>query len=187
MRILLEIEASHSAASDLNLHSLLQLYGSRLRGAVLAMLGRLISSKSPCRSLELEDTILSGSSARLQAIEAVTTYHPTAAPLSFANVSASELFGSNVFNKIGDEGAAAQAGFQVVDEDDRDRIAPRPGDRGYGRGGDEGLGDLQRRHPLFARVLSADRVHRREARQLPVARRRRRRARRVLRQDAHPG
>jgi glutamine synthetase len=42
---------------------------------------------------------LSGSSARLQAIEAVTTYHPTGAPLSFANVSASELFGSNVFNK----------------------------------------------------------------------------------------
>jgi glutamine synthetase len=42
---------------------------------------------------------LSGSSARLQAIEAVTTYHPTGAPLSFANVSASELFGSNVFGK----------------------------------------------------------------------------------------
>jgi glutamine synthetase len=42
---------------------------------------------------------LSGSSARLQAIEAVTNYHPTGAPLSFANVSASELFGSNVFGK----------------------------------------------------------------------------------------
>jgi glutamine synthetase len=42
---------------------------------------------------------LSGSSARLQAIEAVTTYRPTSAPLSFANVSASELFGSNVFGK----------------------------------------------------------------------------------------
>ncbi len=42
---------------------------------------------------------MSGSSARLQAIEAVTTYHPTAAPLSFSDVSASELFGSNVFNK----------------------------------------------------------------------------------------
>jgi len=47
----------------------------------------------------LEDTILSGSSARLQAIEAVTNYHPVAEPLSFSNVSASELFGSNVFNK----------------------------------------------------------------------------------------
>ena len=42
---------------------------------------------------------MSGSSARLQAIEAVTTYRPTSAPMSFANVSASELFGSNVFNK----------------------------------------------------------------------------------------
>ena len=42
---------------------------------------------------------MSGSSARLQAIEAVTTYHPITEPLSFSNVSASELFGSNVFNK----------------------------------------------------------------------------------------
>src|SRR5271154_4877383 len=49
--------------------------------------------------LNPEDKKLSGSSARLQAIEAVTTYHPTSAPLSFANVSASELFGSNVFGK----------------------------------------------------------------------------------------
>ena len=46
-----------------------------------------------------EETILSGSSARLQAIEAVTTYHPVKEPLSFADVSASELFGANVFNK----------------------------------------------------------------------------------------
>jgi len=42
---------------------------------------------------------LSGSSARLQAIEAVTTYRPVTQPLSFANVTASELFGANVFNK----------------------------------------------------------------------------------------
>lgn len=42
---------------------------------------------------------MSGSSARLQAIEAVTTYRPVTQPLSFANVSASELFGANVFNK----------------------------------------------------------------------------------------
>src|SRR5271165_4015509 len=52
-----------------------------------------------CEILNPEDKKLSGSSARLQAIEAVTTYHPTSAPLSFANVSASELFGSNVFGK----------------------------------------------------------------------------------------
>jgi glutamine synthetase len=42
---------------------------------------------------------LSGSTARLQAIEAVTNYHPSATPLSFSDVSASELFGSNTFNK----------------------------------------------------------------------------------------
>ncbi len=42
---------------------------------------------------------MSGSSARLQAIEAVTTYHPTGEPMPFSAVSASELFGANVFNK----------------------------------------------------------------------------------------
>jgi glutamine synthetase len=47
----------------------------------------------------LEDTILSGSSARLAAIEAVTTYHPASEPLSFSADTASELYGSNVFNK----------------------------------------------------------------------------------------
>jgi glutamine synthetase len=46
-----------------------------------------------------EDTNLSGSSARLAAIEAVTTYHPTSEPLSFSADTASELYGSNVFNK----------------------------------------------------------------------------------------
>jgi glutamine synthetase len=47
----------------------------------------------------LEETILSGSSARLAAIEAVTTYHPTSEPVSFSADTASELYGSNVFNK----------------------------------------------------------------------------------------
>jgi glutamine synthetase len=42
---------------------------------------------------------MSGSAARLQAIEAVTTYKPTSEPLSFSNVSASEIFGSNVFGR----------------------------------------------------------------------------------------
>jgi glutamine synthetase len=46
-----------------------------------------------------EDTILSGSAARLQAIEAVTNYHPTTEPLSYSKLSASEFFGTNVFNK----------------------------------------------------------------------------------------
>ena len=41
---------------------------------------------------------MSGSSARLQAIEAVTTYHSKTEPLSFLK-SRSEYFGANVFSK----------------------------------------------------------------------------------------
>ncbi len=43
--------------------------------------------------------ILSGSAGRLQAIEAVTTYRPISEPLSFSKLSATEFFGTNVFNK----------------------------------------------------------------------------------------
>src|SRR5271163_3784613 len=46
-----------------------------------------------------EDIILSGSSGRLQAIEAVTTYRPSAEHLSLTKTSATEFFGINVFNK----------------------------------------------------------------------------------------
>jgi glutamine synthetase len=42
---------------------------------------------------------LSGSSGRLQAIEAVTTYHPSSDHLSLTKTSAVEFFGVNVFNK----------------------------------------------------------------------------------------
>ena len=42
---------------------------------------------------------MSGSTGRLQAIEAVTTYRPISEPLSFSKTSASEFFGANVFNK----------------------------------------------------------------------------------------
>jgi len=42
---------------------------------------------------------MSGSAARLQAIEAVTTYKPISEPLSFSDVSASEIFGANVFGR----------------------------------------------------------------------------------------
>jgi len=42
---------------------------------------------------------LSGSSGRLQAIEAVTTYRPSAEHLSLTKTSATEFFGINVFNK----------------------------------------------------------------------------------------
>jgi glutamine synthetase len=42
---------------------------------------------------------LSGSAARLQAIEAVTNYRPITEPLSFSKHSASEIFGTNVFSR----------------------------------------------------------------------------------------
>ncbi len=42
---------------------------------------------------------MSGSAARLQAIEAVTNYRPISEPLSFSNRSASEFFGTNVFSR----------------------------------------------------------------------------------------
>lgn len=41
---------------------------------------------------------MSGSSARLHAIAAVTNYQPQSAPLNFAEESASEVFGANVFS-----------------------------------------------------------------------------------------
>jgi glutamine synthetase len=41
---------------------------------------------------------MSGSDARLQAIEAVTTYAPISEPLNFSDVSTGELFGANVFS-----------------------------------------------------------------------------------------
>ncbi len=40
---------------------------------------------------------MSGSSARLQAVSAVTNYRPTSPPMNFAETSSSELFGCNVF------------------------------------------------------------------------------------------
>ncbi len=42
---------------------------------------------------------MSGSTARLQAIEAVMHYAPSAPPLSFRETPAEDLFGTNVFSK----------------------------------------------------------------------------------------
>ncbi len=42
---------------------------------------------------------MSGSTARLQAIEAVTSYKPTSQPLNFSDVSLGEFFGTNVFSR----------------------------------------------------------------------------------------
>ena len=59
--------------------------------------GRLFLARR-CRVIK-EDMILSGSSGRLQAIEAVTTYRPSTEHLSITKTSATEFFGVNVFNK----------------------------------------------------------------------------------------
>jgi glutamine synthetase len=42
---------------------------------------------------------VSGSTARLQAIEAVTNYRPTSEPLSFSKTSAEDFYGTNVFGR----------------------------------------------------------------------------------------
>ncbi|MDZ4688122.1 MAG: glutamine synthetase III, partial [Planctomycetaceae bacterium] len=41
---------------------------------------------------------MSGSAARLNAIKAVTSYMPSAAPLNFAETPAGEIYGCNVFS-----------------------------------------------------------------------------------------
>jgi len=41
---------------------------------------------------------VSGSTARLEAIKAVTNYKPTGAPLNFKELSSSDFFGANVFS-----------------------------------------------------------------------------------------
>jgi glutamine synthetase len=41
---------------------------------------------------------MSGSAARLKAIEAVTQYKPISKPLNFSEVSTGDLFGANVFS-----------------------------------------------------------------------------------------
>ena len=41
---------------------------------------------------------MSGSTARFQAIQAVTNYKPISAPLNFAETPSNELFGTNVFS-----------------------------------------------------------------------------------------
>ncbi|HEY0984325.1 glutamine synthetase III, partial [Schlesneria sp.] len=41
---------------------------------------------------------MSGSTARYQAIQAVTNYKPISAPLNFAETPSGELFGTNVFS-----------------------------------------------------------------------------------------
>jgi hypothetical protein len=87
----------------------------------------------------------------------------------------------------GDEGSAAEADLPVARSHHQQWSAARPVDRGRGRLGDEGLGDREGSDALRSRLLSAHRLHRRKARQLPLARRRWRRDRGVRREDPDPG
>ena len=57
---------------------------------------------------------MSGSAARLQAIEAVTTYKAVSKPLSFSEVPMDKLFGANVFNKSVMKARLPKAVFQSM-------------------------------------------------------------------------
>ena len=63
---------------------------------------------------------MSGSTARMAAIAAVTNYKPISPPMNFAETPSGELFGSNVFGLSRNGEAAAEGGLQVVEADDRD-------------------------------------------------------------------
>ena len=95
--------------------------------------------------------------------------------------------GANVFNKSVMKNRLPKPVFKALLQNDRDGRQARPGDRRRRRVGHEGLGHRKGRHPLRPRLLPAHRPHRRKARQLPLARRRRRGHRRVHRQAADPG
>ena len=84
-----------------------------------------------------------------------------------------EIFGQNVFTKAVMQTAVAQAGVQVGDGHHRALKPLDPTVADVVAVGHEGLGDGEGRHPLRPRLLPADRADRREARQLPRARRRR--------------
>ena len=87
----------------------------------------------------------------------------------------------------GDAAAAAQVGVQIGRRHHREGRQAGPGRRRLGRLGDEGLGAVEGRHALRARLLSDDGTDRREARQLPGAGLRRPDAGRVRGQDPDPG
>ena len=129
---------------------------------------------------------MSGSTARLQAIDAVKGYQPPAGVFEKAEAPG-EVFGQNVFTKTVMQSRLPKPVFKSVMATIEHSKPLDPDRRRRRRRRDEGLGDREGRDPLRARLLSAHRPHRREARQLPRARRRRRVDRRVRGQDAHPG
>ena len=57
---------------------------------------------------------MSGSTARLQAVSAVTNYKPISPPLNFAETPASELFGVNVFGTTAMEQVLPKQVFKAL-------------------------------------------------------------------------
>ena len=139
------------------------------------------------RHLPRKGTItMSANPVRLQAITDVEAYVPPA-PSFCADETPGEIFGMNVFSKSVMQKRLPKSVFKsVMATIEKSDVLDPPGGRRR-RVGDEGLGAGEGRDALRARVLPADRLHRREARQLLRADRRRHRDGRVRRQDADPG
>ena len=129
---------------------------------------------------------MNGNKARLSAIEAVRGYEAPASIFTPRRGARGDLRRERV-HQGGHAEAPAQAGVQIADGDHRALQAARPHRGRRGRRRHEGLGHGEGRHPLRPRLLPAHAPHRREARQLLRARRRRQRHRRVPGQDPDPG
>ena len=114
---------------------------------------------------------MSGSTARLQAIKAVTNYKPNGPPLNFKELSSKDVYGANVFSLGEMQKRLPKPVFKSLKKtiEAGAKLDPTRGRRR--RHGHEGLGDREGGDALRPRLLSADRPDRREARQLPVARR----------------
>ena len=130
---------------------------------------------------------LSGSTARLQAISAVTNYKPISAPLNFAETPTHELFGSNVFGMATMERCLPKHIFKIGQEDHREggQARRRPWPTSW-PSAMKRLGHRQRGHALRPRLLSPHRPDRRKARQLFGSGRQRRSGHRILRQGIDP-
>ncbi len=115
---------------------------------------------------------MSGNKARQDSIEAVRHYSPPPAVFS-SEQNPGEVFGENVFTKAVMQKRLPKPVFKslmatIEHSKPLDPVGGRRRRRGH-----EGLGHGEGRHALRPRVLSADPSHRREARQLLRARRRR--------------